>query len=176
MRFHLFRPLYSQRSIYSGVAAVGSSTGTLVAYLSSVFSLRCGESDDDRELLRRFAQTRDGDAFATLMCRHGPMVLGLARRGVGDWQDAEDVFEATFLLLARKVHTIRRPESLACWLHGVAFRFARQARRSRSRRREHEAQARPPAPSTPLDELTAREWLTVLDEELRGLPEPVRAP
>src|SRR5262245_6438296 len=110
------------------------------------------------------------------MRRHGPMVLGLARRCVGDWQTAEDVFQAAFLLLARKAHTIRRPESLPCWLHSITFRLARQVRESRSRRREQEAQARLPVPPTPLDELTAREWLTVLDEELRVLPDLLRAP
>src|SRR5262249_38126980 len=128
------------------------------------------------ELLRRFAQARDGDAFAALMRRHGPMVLGLARRCVGDWQIAEDVFQAAFLLLARKVHTIRRPESLPCWLHSVTFRLARKARQSRPRRQEWEAHAHASPPPTPLDELTAREWLTMLDEELRALPEPVRGP
>lgn len=152
------------------------STDTLVNYLCSVISHRHGEAEDDGELLRRFAQAGDGDAFATLLRRHGPMVLGLARRCVGDAHTAEDVFQATFLLLARKVHTIRRPESLPCWLHSITFRLARQARQSRSRRREQEAQARPPISRNPLDELTAREWLTVLDEELGALPEAVRAP
>jgi RNA polymerase sigma factor (sigma-70 family) len=176
VRFCLLGPLYSRRSIVSGGAAVASSTSNLVDYLCSVFSARRRESDDDRALLQLFAQTRDPDAFATLMCRHGPMVLALARRCLGDWQAAEDVFQATFLLLARKVNTIRQPESLPCWLHSIAFRLARQARQSHVRRQEQEARARPAAPRAPLDELTAREWLTVLDEELRALPELVRTP
>jgi RNA polymerase sigma factor (sigma-70 family) len=155
---------------------VDSSAETLVGYLCSIFSQRRGESEDDSELLRRFAQAGDGDAFAALMHRHGPMVLGLARRGVGDWQLAEDVFQATFLLLARKVHTIRRPESLSCWLHSITFRLARKARGSWLRRQEREAQAPTSTAPTPLDELTAREWLTMLDDELRDLPETLRAP
>jgi RNA polymerase sigma factor (sigma-70 family) len=159
---------------------VDSSTYALVAHLCSVFSRRPGEPEDDRELLHellhRFAQAGDGDAFAALMRRHGPMVLGLARRCVDDWQTAEDVFQAAFLVLAHKVHTIRRPESLPCWLHSITFRLARQARQSLARRREHEPHARLSEPPTPLDELTAREWLSVLDEELNDLPEPLRAP
>jgi RNA polymerase sigma factor (sigma-70 family) len=155
---------------------VASPPTTLVDYLCSVFSHRRGEVDDDRHLLQRFAHMRDPDAFAALMHRHGPMVLSLARRYLGDLHAAEDVFQATFLVLARKIHTIRRPESLSCWLHSITFRLARQARQARARRQEQEAQARLGVPRTPLDELTAREWLTVLDEELNALPESVRAP
>ncbi len=155
---------------------MASSPTTLVDYLCSVFAHHRGESDDDRQLLQRFAQTRDPDAFAALMHRHGPMVWALARRCLGDAHAAEDVFQATFLLLARKVHTIRRPESLPCWLHSITFRLSRQARQARARRQEQEAQTRPSVPRDPLDELTAREWLTVLDEELHTLPESVRAP
>jgi RNA polymerase sigma factor (sigma-70 family) len=143
-------------------------------YLHSCLSRRRGAADD-RALLQRFREARDGDAFALMLHRHGPMVLGLARRIVGDWQTAEDVFQATFLMLARKAHTIRRAESLACWLHGVAFRLARRARCSRQRRQERETHVHRSPPPTPLDELTAREFLAVLDEELRGLPENHRA-
>src|ERR1700733_6839386 len=103
---------------------------TLVGYLSSLFSSRNGEPEDDRDLLQLFAQTRDPDAFAALMRRHGPMVWALARRCLGDSHAAEDVFQAAFLLLARKVNTIRRPESLPCWLHSITFRLARQARQA----------------------------------------------
>ncbi len=134
------------------------------------------EPIDDCELLRRFAEARDGDAFALLLRRHGPMVLGLARRVVGDWQLAEDIFQATFLMLARKVHTIRRAESLPCWLHGVTFRLALRIRRSHQRRQEREAQVHPVPPPSALDELTAKELLSVLDAELQQLPEGQRAP
>lgn len=147
----------------------------VAGYLRTLLAQR-GEAEDDCELLQRFAQSRDDDAFAVLMRRHGPMVLGLARRIAGDGQIAEDVLQAAFLLLARKVHTIRRPESLACWLHGVAHRLALQARRAQLQRREKETCARPSSPPSPLDELTAREFLAVLDEELQKLPENYRAP
>jgi RNA polymerase sigma factor (sigma-70 family) len=155
---------------------VASSPTTLVDYLCSVFSNRRGDADEDRVLLQRYAQMHDPDAFAALMRRHGPMVLSLARRYLGDPHAAEDVFQAAFLVLARKIHTIRRPESLSCWLHSITFRLARQTRQARARRQEQEAQVRPSISHTPLDELTAREWLTVLDEELNALPESVRAP
>ena len=111
---------------------MNSSSHAVVGHLRSILAHR-GEAEDDCELLGRFAQTRDDDAFAVLMRRHGPMVLGLARRIAGDGPIAEDVFQAAFLLLARKAHTIRRPESLSCWLHGVAHRLALQARRSHTR-------------------------------------------
>jgi RNA polymerase sigma factor (sigma-70 family) len=154
---------------------VAASSHVVLDYLRSFLSRQRG-AEDDCELLRRFTQTRDGDAFALLMRRHGPMVLGLARRVVGDGQTAEDVFQAAFLMLARKAHTIRRPESLPCWLHGVAFRLALRASRSRQRRQERETHVRRSPPPTPLDELTARELLDVLDEELQTLPEGYRAP
>jgi RNA polymerase sigma factor (sigma-70 family) len=152
------------------------ASSTLVDYLCSVFSHARGEADDDRVLLQRFAQSHDPDAFAALMHRHGPMVLGLARRCTRDSHTAEDVFQAVFLVLARKVHSIHRPESLPCWLHAITFRLARQARQARARRQEQEALARTTSPRTPLDDLSAREWLTILDEELNALPESVRAP
>jgi RNA polymerase sigma factor (sigma-70 family) len=154
---------------------VTSSAHTVLGYLYAILSRPRDGQDGDRELLHRFAEARDGDAFATLMQRHGPMVLGLARRVVGDEQLAEDVFQATFLMLSRKVHTIRRAESLSCWLHGVAFRFALRARRSRQRRQERETHVHRSSPPTPLDELTAQELLAVLDEELHQLPENYRA-
>jgi len=156
--------------------AVNSSAHSVLGYLHSLFPRHCGEQDDDRELLHRFREARDGDAFALLMRRHGPMVLGLARRILGDAHLAEDVFQAAFLLLARKAHTIRRAESLSCWLHGVAFRIALRVRRSHQRRQERETHFHPPSSPSPLEELTAQELLTVLDEELHKLPENQRAP
>lgn len=155
---------------------MNSSANAVLGYLHSLLSRHRGEQDDDRELLHRFTEARDGDAFALLMRRHGPMVMGLARRVVGDEQHAEDVFQAAFLMLARKAHTIHRPESLSCWLHGVAFRVALRVRRSHRRRQELETQIRPAVSPSPLDELTAQELLTVLDEELHKLPENQRAP
>src|SRR5579883_2656053 len=82
----------------------------------------------DGELLERFAARRDEVAFEVLVRRHGPMVLRLCRRLLHHWQDAEDVFQATFLVLARKASTIRKRESVSSWLHGVAYRLAAKVR------------------------------------------------
>src|SRR5437879_3292317 len=78
----------------------------------------------DRQLLHRFATRHEEAAFELLVERHGPAVLGLCRRVLRHEQDAEDVFQATFLALARKASSIRNPESLGCWLYGVASRLA----------------------------------------------------
>jgi RNA polymerase sigma factor (sigma-70 family) len=131
----------------------------------------------DAALLRSFVSCGDGEAFAELLRRHGPMVLGLARRVAGDAQAAEDVYQATFLVLSRKAHSLRRPDALAAWLHGVAFRLALRARKGNSHRREQEARASV-AQSTidPLDELSARELLAILDQELNRLPDCHRLP
>jgi RNA polymerase sigma factor (sigma-70 family) len=132
--------------------------------------------DTDSELLRRYVAAGDEAAFAELVHRHGAMVLGLCRRVVGDHHAAEDVFQAAFLTLARKARSIRRPEALAAWLHGVAFRLAVRARRSRSVCRARENQVIAPSTPTPLDELSVRELLAIVDQELHALPENYRLP
>src|SRR5262249_17739147 len=93
---------------------------------------------------------------------------------------AEDACQAVFLVLARKAGSIRAPETLAAWLHGTASRLARRCRRAESRRRDRERRGRPAcspySQPDPLDELTARELLLILDEELQHLPEVYRLP
>ncbi len=130
----------------------------------------------DGELLERFAARRDEVAFEVLVRRHGPMVLRLCRRLLHHWQDAEDVFQATFLVLARKASTIRKRESVSSWLHGVAYRLAAKVL----------ARARQTTPPTlrpdeePARDLTTdlswKEVRAVLDEELHRLPAKYRAP
>ncbi len=153
-----------------------ASSSNIIAYLRSLVQPPGEAADNDRELVQRFLERRDADAFAALMRRHGPMVLNAAHRITGDAQLAEDVFQATFLLLSRKAHTLRRIEALPCWLHGVVHRLAVQARRAQVRRREREARVLPAPSVDPLDELTARELVAVLDEEIGKLPENQRAP
>jgi RNA polymerase sigma factor (sigma-70 family) len=94
----------------------------------------------DRELLARFVASRDQGAFAQLVRRHGPVVLGVCRKITGHPQDAEDAFQAAFLVLARKAASVANPDLLGNYLYGVAVRVAQRARRSASRRRAHEVQ------------------------------------
>jgi RNA polymerase sigma factor (sigma-70 family) len=95
----------------------------------------------DAELLRQFVYQHEEAAFEMLLRRHGPMVLRVARRVLGSESDAEDVFQATFLLLARRAAAIRKRESVASWLHSVAHRLALSARGKRARRQERERRA-----------------------------------
>jgi RNA polymerase sigma factor (sigma-70 family) len=132
----------------------------------------------DEVLLNRFAHDRDEDAFAALVARHGPMVLGVCRRLLADPRDVEDAFQATFLVLARRAGSLRRPTQLAAWLYGVARRNALNRRRTRVRRQErqaHFAGLSDPHPD-PLEEVSARELLAILDEEVQRLPEVYRLP
>src|SRR5262249_27355654 len=92
----------------------------------------------DAEFLHTFIARRDQGAFALLVPRHGPMVLGVCRRTLHHAQDAEDAFQATFLVLARKAASVARPAVLGNWLYGVALRTAMKARSLSSRRRSQE--------------------------------------
>jgi RNA polymerase sigma factor (sigma-70 family) len=148
--------------------------GTLLRHINKLAAGPRAPQRTDGQLLDDFAARRDEGAFTTLVSRHGPMVLRAVQRVLGHEQDAEDAFQATFLVLARSAASIRRREALAGWLHGVAYRVALKARRGAARRRKHEARLRDrvpraePGPSW--DEVQA-----VLDEEVRRLPEPFRA-
>ncbi|HZV08001.1 MAG TPA: sigma-70 family RNA polymerase sigma factor [Gemmataceae bacterium] len=127
----------------------------------------------DRECLERFKARRDEDAFAVLVRRHGPMVRGVCRRVLRHAEDAEDVFQATFLVLARKAGSIRWKHSIAPWLYQVAYRLARKVRVELARRREQQASVEQTAPI--VDE-SWREVCSILDKELHGLSEKYRAP
>ncbi|MCI0455911.1 MAG: sigma-70 family RNA polymerase sigma factor, partial [Gemmataceae bacterium] len=124
----------------------------------------------DRELVERFTRQRDESAFEVLLRRHGPMVWRLCRRVLRHEQDAEDAFQATFVVLARKAPSLRRQEAVGAWLYGVARRIALKARARDARRRERESLVPERSPLDPLDEISVREAQTVLDEELLRLP------
>lgn len=127
----------------------------------------------DAELLRRFSAEQDEDAFAELMRRHGPLVLSVCRRVIGHEHDAEDAFQAAFLMLARKAGAIRKGESVGSFLYGVAFRIAMKERGKRSRQRQH---SRQPMPASPVSEAAFRELQMLLDEGVNRLAEKYRAP
>ena len=135
-----------------------------------------GDAAADGPLLERFASRNDGAAFAALLRRHGPLVWGVCRRTLGDGPDAEDAFQATFLVLARKARSVRRRDSVRSWLYGVASRVAVRARQARARRPGYERQARPPAPADPADAAAGAELRAVLDEEIARLPDRYRLP
>jgi RNA polymerase sigma factor (sigma-70 family) len=130
----------------------------------------------DEELLTRFTSRREEAAFAALLRRHGPLVLSVCRRLLQDEHDAEDAFQAVFCVLARKGGAIRRRGALAAWLYAVAFRIARKARASRSRRPvlRSDLPEIPAAPESP--EWLWREIRAVLDEEVNRLPDKYQRP
>jgi RNA polymerase sigma factor (sigma-70 family) len=130
----------------------------------------------ERELLERFVMERDEAAFAALVRRHGAMVLRLCRRVLQNEADAEDAFQATFLVLSRKAASLRLEDPLAGWLHGVAYRIAHKARIGAARRRKHESRLAARHSSDPLNELTLREAHEILDQELLRLPDKFRLP
>ena len=141
----------------------------------------------DRQLLERFVGDEDEAAFAALVARHGQLVLGVCRSVLRQQQDAEDAFQATFLVLARMASSIRKPDSLACWLHGVALRTALKERRAMATRRRNTARiiarsaskglsTRELSPEQPVSEAALREVQMILHEEVERLPEKNRIP
>jgi RNA polymerase sigma factor (sigma-70 family) len=149
--------------------------GDLIRHLRKLGTAHRLIREADRQLLRRFVADRDEAAFAALVQRHGTMVLGVCHGVLGHQQDAEDAFQATFLVLARKANAIRKQESVSSWLHGVAYRLALKAKTQAAKR--HSGQGPPPPPLTegPLEDLSVREWQAILHEELQRLPEKYRA-
>src|SRR5438067_7467271 len=149
--------------------------GSVMRYLRRVAAPAAGE-ESDGQLLGRFIARRDEAAFAALVERHGPMVLAVCRRVLGDVHDAEDAFQATFLVLVRKATSIVRPDRLGPWLYGVTYRTALEVRGRRARRRANEKEATdmPAAPATA--EEAATDLRPILDEEVGRLPAKYRVP
>jgi RNA polymerase sigma factor (sigma-70 family) len=129
------------------------------------------EGKTDGQLLKQFLACRDEAAFAALVRRHGPMVLGVCRRVLGNATDADDAFQATFIVLVRKAGSLTSRSFLGDWLHGVARHAALDATRAAARRRAKEqVMARPEVQA---DEVR-NDWLPLLDQELSRLPEKYR--
>jgi RNA polymerase sigma factor (sigma-70 family) len=153
------------------------ATGRLSGVIRDLCRTVCECSGrSDGELLRAFVARREEAAFAELVRRHGPMVLGVCRRVLRHEQDAEDAFQAPFLVLARRAGSVVPGERVGSWLHGVARRTALAARGAITRRRgrEKQAHALPEPPVEP--EGPWRELWPLLDAELARLPEKYRLP
>jgi RNA polymerase sigma factor (sigma-70 family) len=152
-----------------------SSTAVLGKAIRSAFG---GESAGrgDGELLRRFAEGGDQAAFAVLFRRHSGMVLGVCRRALASEQDAEDACQATFLVLSRKARSGRWQQSVANWLYLTARRVAHNARVAAERRARRESRAAVSAVVQPVDRMTGRGLLDLLDLELDNLPPSYREP
>lgn len=153
------------------------TNGKLAAALQWVRQTASAGGVSDSELLQRFVAGGDEAAFELLLWRHQRLVFGVCRRVLHNTHDAEDAFQATFLVLARKGRTIGRGESLAAWLYRVAYRCAltvraRQARREQALMPDRDAVAADD-PTRPAER---NELRAVLDEELNRLPEQFRAP
>lgn len=144
----------------------------LLDYLRRVLEEPLGDAD----LLDRFIESRDETAFAGLLKRHGSMVLGVCQRILGNPQDAEDAFQATFLVLARKAASVRPREAVGNWLYGVAYRTALEARAKIRRRcaREKQVDEMPELEET--QQSCCHELLSLLDREVHRLPDKYRLP
>ncbi|VTR93718.1 sigma-70 family rna polymerase sigma factor : RNA polymerase sigma factor, sigma-70 family OS=Singulisphaera acidiphila (strain ATCC BAA-1392 / DSM 18658 / VKM B-2454 / MOB10) GN=Sinac_6419 PE=4 SV=1: Sigma70_r2: Sigma70_r4_2 [Gemmata massiliana] len=144
--------------------------------LRRLISRQTGNALTDAQLLENFVSRREEASFEVLVWRHGAMVLALAQRVLRDSHAAEDAFQATFLVFARKAKSIGRGEAVACWLYKVAYRIAV---RLRARAVERQLGTEPadefPAPEVPTD-AEWRDLRPVLDDEIARLPEKYRAP
>jgi RNA polymerase sigma factor (sigma-70 family) len=134
------------------------------------------EGVTDGQLLKRFLEGRDESAFEALVLRHGPMVLGVCRRVLGNADDAEDAFQAVFLVLVRKAGAIARAELLGNWLYGVAYRTALEAKARAARRRAREKQVKDMPHPAVVPAADRAELAALLDQELNRLPDKYRVP
>jgi RNA polymerase sigma factor (sigma-70 family) len=148
--------------------------GAVLRHIRKLGAAVPADERTDEQLLRAFADHREERAFTALVRRHGPLVLGVCRSALRHTQDAEDVFQATFLILARKAGSVRKGEALASFLHGVAHRLALHVRRSAARRRAHESRVKTMPRGTPCEDLSWREAEALLQEEVGRLPRKYR--
>ncbi len=150
----------------------GNPLHTVLAHLRRLLRIADSSQRSDRELLRAFASNNDQEAFALVVTRHAPLVWGVCRRILGHHHDAEDAFQATFLILARRARSVRWQSSVGGWLHTVAHRLAVRARKQAQQRRIQERQASQASSG----DTSLRELAAVVDEELRRLPAKYREP
>jgi len=152
------------------------SLGVVVSHIRAVAGTSAAAADSDQDLLIRFTEGRDQAALAALVQRHGAMVWGVCRRLLRQEADADEAFQATFLVLLRKATSIRRRQSLASWLYGVAYRVADRVRSRESRQTPMPRQSVDRRQQDPALAAAWRELCTVLDEEVQSLSYKHRAP
>jgi RNA polymerase sigma factor (sigma-70 family) len=150
-----------------------ASTVRYVLKLASSSQLR---DWTDLQLLKQFSSDRDEQAFAELMSRHAALVLSVCRRVLQHEQDAEDAFQATFLVLAQRAGSIRKGTALASWLYGVAYRISSKQKISLARLHRREQRTTLCAPNDPAYQAAWNDLQRVLDDELQLLPERYRLP
>jgi RNA polymerase sigma factor (sigma-70 family) len=153
----------------------GTQPGSVLGFLRRL-ARRASAEQTDGQLLERFTSVRDGAAFEALVARHGALVWGLCRKLLPGPQDAEDAFQATFLVLARRAACVRKRESVASFLYGVAYRVAARARAEAIRRRARERQGAPICVAQPGPDHAGAERALALHEEVQRLPARYRAP
>jgi RNA polymerase sigma factor (sigma-70 family) len=163
-----------ERRPYKGNDMATSQVSEVIQHLRRAVLLREGAGLTDGQLLEDFISRRDEAALAVLVRRHGPMVWGVCRRVLSNYHDAEDAFQATFLVLVRKASSIASRELLANWLYGVAHQTALNARGAAARRRARERQVTEmPEPAISEQDLW-RDLQPLLDEVLSRLPHKYR--
>jgi RNA polymerase sigma factor (sigma-70 family) len=149
--------------------------GAVLRQIRKLASAPKDRDEPDRQLLERFAAHQDEAAFAALLKRHGPMVLRMCQSVLHSLHDAEDAFQATFLVLAQKAGSIHRGESVSSWLYRVAYHLALRAKANAARRKVLEERAVIMPSANPVLDMSLRELQGILFEELENLPEAYRA-
>ncbi len=154
---------------------MAAGLNTVLEHLRKVAAAENAKQLSDRQLVERFVATRDEAAFTVLVKRHSAMVQNVCWRVLLSDADADDACQATFMVLARKASSIRKKDSAASWLHGVAHRAANNLRTENVRRLARERQAAA-SKSRPQSEVTWREVQIIIDEEIQRLPEELKGP
>jgi RNA polymerase sigma factor (sigma-70 family) len=155
---------------------MASQIAAVLRYLRHAAREQEHPAQSDAGLLQQFVTQRSEGAFAALLERYGPLVFAVCRRVLHDPAEAEDAFQAAFLVLARKAGSIRKQESLAAWLHRVALNISRTTKTANARRQAHERQAVLMSATTGVGDREPPDWQPMLHEEVDRLPEKYRVP
>jgi RNA polymerase sigma factor (sigma-70 family) len=156
--------------------ARNSEAGTAFREIGALFNMRVLGGLSDGQLLGRFVEGQEGAVFEAIVFRHGPMVWAVCRRVLRDCHDAEDAFQAAFLVLARRASEVIPPEKLGNWLYGVAYQTARKARAMRAKRRMREGQVSVVSEPVVMHDDLRGAVAESIDRELSLLPEKYRIP